>query len=105
MSFWVGPLVPSLPPNPLIFVTAAVDMSTADFTGFYQSSNGNFDSSTVGALKANAPGVKVMAAFGGWGVDDGFRTAAQAANIATFVSSCVSFVQEWGLDGVDLDWE
>ncbi|RSH81480.1 hypothetical protein EHS25_006837 [Saitozyma podzolica] len=86
-------------------VLAAVDMSTADFTGFYTSSNGNFDSSTVGALKANAPGVKVMAAFGGWGVDDGFRTAAQAANIATFVSSCVSFVQQWGLDGVDLDWE
>ncbi|KAJ6559463.1 glycoside hydrolase superfamily [Mycena vulgaris] len=34
-----------------------------------------------------------------------FRNAVSAANRQTFASNLVAFVNQWGLDGVDIDWE
>lgn len=57
---------------------------------------------------AHANNVRVSIAVGGWnnGNDSGFETlAANASSRTTFVNSLVSFVNQYGLDGVDIDWE
>ncbi|MBP2833012.1 T9SS type A sorting domain-containing protein [Aquimarina sp. U1-2] len=57
-------------------------------------------------------GVKVLIAVGGWDIGDGGgvdrRFAQLAANPATrtaFVTNLVNFVNQYNLDGVDMDWE
>jgi len=58
--------------------------------------------------KAQAAGVKVMVSVGGWneGNTSAFETiAADPAKIETFVAGTESFLDSYGLDGVDLDWE
>lgn len=57
---------------------------------------------------AHANGVKVLIAVGGWndGNDSAFESlAANATSRTNFVNSMLSFVNQYGLDGVDIDWE
>jgi GH18 family chitinase len=52
--------------------------------------------------------VKVLIAIGGWnnGNDSAFEAlAANSGTRTTFVDSVVNFVNQYGLDGVDIDWE
>ena len=57
-------------------------------------------------LDANAAGVKVLIAAGGWGVSNGFSPmAADNTARANFVNNIVQFLDNYGLDGVDIDWE
>ncbi len=63
-------------------------------------------SSLVSLGRAN--NVRVSIAIGGWndGDDSAFEAlAANAGTRTTFVNSVVSFVNQYGLDGVDMDWE
>lgn len=58
--------------------------------------------------KAHANGVKVMISVGGWnnGDDSGFETLAGNSGYRnTFVTNMINFVNQYGLDGVDIDWE
>ncbi|MEU8300430.1 glycosyl hydrolase family 18 protein [Micromonospora sp. NPDC048909] len=58
--------------------------------------------------QGHANNVKVSIAIGGWnnGDDSAFEAlAANAGSRTTFVNSVVSFVNQYGLDGVDMDWE
>jgi Glycosyl hydrolases family 18 len=58
--------------------------------------------------QAHAAGVKVLISFGGWtgSIDSNFEPmAANATYRATFISNVVTFVSNYGLDGVDIDWE
>lgn len=58
--------------------------------------------------KAHAAGVKVLVSVGGWtGSDDSSfePMAASSTARAAFVSNLVTFVGNYGLDGVDIDWE
>ncbi|KAJ5261058.1 hypothetical protein N7478_011653 [Penicillium angulare] len=54
---------------------------------------------------------KKILSFGGWDFStnaatyDIFRQAVTEENRATFASNVVAFVEEYGLDGVDFDWE
>ncbi|KAK3291492.1 glycoside hydrolase superfamily [Chaetomium fimeti] len=56
-------------------------------------------------------GVKRIVSFGGWTMSTSlatyniFRDAVKPENRQTFVRNLVNFVNEWGLDGVDIDWE
>ncbi|WNG20536.1 glycosyl hydrolase family 18 protein [Cystobacter fuscus] len=57
---------------------------------------------------AHAKGVKVQVAVGGWmdGNDAPFeQLAANASARTTFVNNVLAFVEQAGLDGVDIDWE
>jgi chitinase len=58
------------------------------------------------ALKKKNPQLKVALAFGGWG---GCKTCSQvfavAANREVFAQSVVGILQQYQLDGIDLDWE
>ncbi|MEV5691181.1 glycosyl hydrolase family 18 protein [Micromonospora globbae] len=56
----------------------------------------------------HANNVKVSIAIGGWnnGDDSAFEAlAANASTRTTFVNSVVTFVDQYHLDGVDMDWE
>lgn len=56
-------------------------------------------------------GVKRIISFGGWdfsaspGTFNILREAVKPANRETFKNNIVAFIQEHGLDGVDIDWE
>ena len=56
----------------------------------------------------HAQGVKVLIAVGGWmdGNDSAFTTlAANPTTRTAFVNNLVNFVNQYNLDGVDMDWE
>ncbi|MDT8401409.1 MAG: glycoside hydrolase family 18 protein [Bacteroidales bacterium] len=56
--------------------------------------------------KQRNPGLKVMVACGGWGGSGGFSDmAASAENRHLFVQSVIDFINEYNLDGLDIDWE
>jgi len=57
-------------------------------------------------LDAHAEEVKVLIAAGGWGVSNGFSPmAADYVARENFVNNIVQFLINYGLDGVDIDWE
>jgi chitinase len=56
--------------------------------------------------KKKYPHLKVMIACGGWGGSGGFSEMARSAgNRKKFVESTIRFISEFGLDGLDIDWE
>jgi len=57
---------------------------------------------------AHANGVKVMISVGGWnnGDDSGFETlAGNSTYRSAFVTNIMNFVNQYNLDGADIDWE
>lgn len=64
-------------------------------------------------MKQKAPGLKIWLSIGGWTFsDNGTDTqplwgeiAASSANRAKFINNLSTFMSDYGLDGVDLDWE
>lgn len=52
------------------------------------------------------PNLKVMIACGGWGGSGGFsEMAASQENRRIFVKSAIDFINQYNLDGLDIDWE
>lgn len=67
-------------------------------------SNGE-DLSRLVSFKSNNPNLKVILSVGGWGAD-GFSDAAYSeVSRNTFASSCLKVLDNYNLDGIDLDWE
>jgi chitinase len=55
---------------------------------------------------AQANGVKVMASIGGWSMCKHFpEMAADPVKRARFIADCVTLVNQYKFDGIDLDWE
>ncbi len=55
---------------------------------------------------ARQSGVKVLASIGGWNDSYNFPLiAADADRRRIFAGSCVSLVEKYNLDGIDIDWE
>ena len=59
------------------------------------------------ALKADNPNFKTMLSIGGWnaGSHDYSEMAKDPAIRKVFIDSLVPFLQRFGFDGLDLDWE
>ena len=56
--------------------------------------------------KAEYPDLKVMIACGGWGGSGGFSNMADTPEERQrFVSSVIDFIDQYKLDGLDIDWE
>ncbi len=61
----------------------------------------------VVAQKQNKPSLKVLLMIGGWGAKaDGFSECAKdSVKRADFCRTCKEIIDEFGLDGLDIDWE
>lgn len=57
------------------------------------------------ALKKMNPDLKVMLSVGGWGSGRFSEMAADDALRGSFADDCLRLVEEFGLDGIDIDWE
>lgn len=57
------------------------------------------------ALKAQNPDLKVVLSIGGWGSGNFSEMAADSGLRWSFCSDCARAVAEFGLDGIDIDWE
>jgi chitinase len=54
------------------------------------------------------PGTKFLVALGGWTDSEGSKYStllASSTRIANFVSQAVTFISQYGFDGLDLDYE
>ena len=56
-------------------------------------------------LKKQKPSLKILLSIGGWGSGRFSEMAANQANRLAFATDCQRVVLEFGLDGIDLDWE
>lgn len=57
------------------------------------------------ALKKQAPHLKILLSIGGWGSGNFSEMAADANNRAAFAADCRRVIDEYGIDGIDIDWE
>jgi chitinase len=65
---------------------------------------GNFHRLQI--LKEQNPHIKTIISIGGWTWSTYFSDIALTAESrSTFAASCVQFIQEYGFDGIDIDWE
>jgi hypothetical protein len=104
MPSWTGD-VNSVQYSKLTHINYAFLLPTA--TGGLQSIENPSKLQSLVSL-AHANGVKVMISVGGWnnGDDSGFETLAGNSGYRnTFVTNMINFVNQYGLDGVDIDWE
>ena len=57
------------------------------------------------ALKKKNPKLKVLLSIGGWGSGRFSEMAGCSENRKRFAEDCKRVVKEYGLDGIDIDWE
>lgn len=60
---------------------------------------------SIVALKKSHPHLKVLLSIGGWGSGNFSEMAADSALRWSFAQDCAAKVEEFGLDGIDIDWE
>lgn len=60
---------------------------------------------TLVALKEVKPELKVMLSIGGWGSGRFSEMASTDERHKAFAKDCLRVVEEFGLDGIDIDWE
>lgn len=64
------------------------------------------DFTALNTLKQNHPHLKTLLSVGGWSWSDHFsNVAATPASRQRFAQSCVQMMQQYGFDGLDIDWE
>lgn len=59
----------------------------------------------VPALRKQNPDLKVLLSVGGWGARGFSGAAASPESRAVFIRSAQEVIKQYGLDGIDLDWE
>ncbi|KAI0774706.1 glycoside hydrolase family 18 protein [Trametes elegans] len=99
------------PPGSLDF--SKFDILLFAFATPNSSSTISFDSGSTSTLKTlvnsahnSGHGTKVVLSIGGWSGSYWFsQTMSSASNRSTFVNACVSAVNTYNLDGIDIDWE
>ncbi len=114
---------PTPPPQPFRVIGYATDAITVELIPYRQLTHINFafllpradgtfepllNSSKTKNLvnQGHANGVKVLISIGGWGLDSQFEElAASSQTRSTFVENTLKVLDEYGFDGVDIDWE
>jgi len=119
----VPTMIPTSPPSQFIILAYATEGIIADIIPYDKLTHINYAFLTPKAdgtfnpinngwkLKqivatGHTKNVKVLISVGGWGWDEQFETmAANPASRAAFVQNLKAFVDEYQLDGMDIDWE
>jgi len=60
---------------------------------------------TIANLKSQKPALKVLLSVGGWGAGNFSEMAASETHRKKFAQNCLKAVNQYGLDGIDIDWE
>lgn len=62
---------------------------------------------TITGFKSTNPSLKLILSVGGWNFPSAYfsQMAATATSRATFIQSAAQWMQQYGADGVELDWE
>ena len=60
---------------------------------------------SIVALRNSNPDLKVMVSVGGWGSGRFSEMAASEQTRKSFAATCMKAIGEYGLDGIDIDWE
>jgi GH18 family chitinase len=56
--------------------------------------------------RAQSQGAQVYISIGGWSLSDAYpKLAGSAAARRNFAKNCVGLIREYGVDGIDIDWE
>jgi chitinase len=112
-GFYVGYQASSYPPSAIDFESLTHVMvfavlpranGTLDTTLFVDAVNGPKLAQEVARRAHDARRVPILT-IGGSDTETGFKGATRPENIAAFVRNIVTVLQDWGFDGVDIDWE
>jgi len=83
---------------------AAIDKFFPETDSWEEDMRGNFKQFKL--LKEKNPHLKTFISVGGWtGSGEFSEVASTAAGRKKFADSALEFIQEYGFDGVDIDWE
>ena len=80
----------------------------ADIGNGYTETGTQFDGSLkrLLELKQQNPTIRTLIAVGGWTLSGNFSSMASTATTRQiFATSCARFIEKYGFDGVDIDWE
>lgn len=59
----------------------------------------------IAALKKTNPDIKILLSLGGWGAGGFSEMAADSVKRKAFALDCKRIVDEYNIDGIDVDWE
>lgn len=59
----------------------------------------------LAGIKKEFPHVKILLSIGGWGSGNFSEMSGDPANRASFAKDCRRVLDEFGIDGIDIDWE
>jgi chitinase len=95
---------PNLPdPNHITHINYAFGRVHPDFNGV--TINNEDRLMQVTGLKAQKPSLKVLLSIGGWGAGRFSEMAADPNLRLAFAADCKRVVDQFNLDGIDMDWE
>ena len=57
------------------------------------------------SIRKSNPELKIVLSVGGWGADGFSQSARTKEGRERFAASALAIVKEYGLDGIDIDWE
>ena len=100
VTSWSSPI-----PDPryMTHINYAFGHVTSTFDGVRIDAEGRFRKMTE--LKAQNPDLKVMLSVGGWGSGGFSEMASTQARRESFAKSCKKVLDDYGADGIDIDWE
>ncbi|KAJ7030057.1 glycoside hydrolase family 18 protein [Mycena alexandri] len=88
----------------ILFFAFAIPNSSSTLT--WDSSTQAMLKRLVASAKQSGKGTKIVLSVGGWSGSASFHSiAGSSANRGKFVSTLSSVVSQYGLDGIDIDWE
>ena len=92
-------------PNLVTHINFSFAKINDDFETLYIRSSKQTRLKQIVGLKSQNPKLKVLLSVGGWGAGNFSEMAADETHRQNFCKNCLKAVQDYGLDGIDLDWE
>ena len=92
-------------PNLLTHINFSFAKINDDFETLYIRDKKQNRLRQIVGLKAQNPKLKVLLSVGGWGAGNFSEMAADDTHRLNFCKNCLKAVQDYGLDGIDIDWE